>query len=961
MSSILNPPPKAEGKEPKKEAGGGNALPKTRRFFSRYTFLAVLLMASIFGTLSGLAFAYQFQTSDDFKQVAQLADFQPNVVTRLYADDGKTVIGEFAIERRVPLSYDEIPLRMRQAIMAIEDSRFEKHWGVDPIGLARAAMKNISAGRTVEGGSTLTQQLTKILFLSPEQTFTRKAREALIALQIERQYSKQQIMELYCNQINLGGGAYGVEAGAQYYFGKSVKDCTIEECAVLAAIPKAPSGYSPVLNPKQALKRRNLVIQNMIEEGYITAAEGEAAKATEIKLKISSTREINNSGPYAYFVEEVRRELEEKYGTRGTHTGGLQVITTISAQGQIQAQNAVRAGLTAYDRRHGGRWRDNVPNIKAEVKDLSRYRHPEWSLRFFEGMYVHGLVTSVSARGAEVSFGQYHALVTTKDMGIAGGSPDRILKEGDLAVFRIKKMVPLPDLPETAPADPKKSDKPAATETPATGTETPKKPKPKKPENTDGTGTDATKPTTPKPAPKKPDSDPGDVSPKKALKSRNIAGKTPAKQAQPTGGDPYLLEVELQQVPEIAGALLCLDARTGEVKAMVGGYDFSISKFNNATQANRQTGSCFKPFIYTAALENGWTPDDTIVDGPLKIGNWTPHNYDNGFGGGMPLRTALAKSRNIPAVKLLQDVGIRRGAEMVKRFGITNPMAPYLPSALGATEVPLAEMVSAYSVFPNQGMRRKPHYIRRILNYNGQTVYDWEKDEEQREFRVVSPYIASEMVDMMRGVVEGGTATAIRGVAEGELNKRPIGGKTGTVNDFTDAWFIGYTPSVVCGTWIGYQGEKKSLGNGETGGHAALPFWIDFMKKYMRNKPIEKFGDAPTPDKELKDLQAQRDRTEQREIESSAADLTQDTEAGSAKKAVQGDGDGDPPKKRERTLMEESLGKTADDGTQSAKRAGKKSAENGNGDTDKPNNRKPKTPGVITDAPPKKPKKPDGN
>jgi penicillin-binding protein 1A len=957
MSSILNPPPPPA--KSKTDGEAGKALPTTRRFFSRYTFLAVLAMAALCGGLTGLAFAYQFETSDDFDQVKKLADFTPNVVTRIYADDGKTVIGEFALERRVPLSYDEIPPRMREAIMAIEDSRFEKHWGVDPIGLARAATRNISAGRTVEGGSTLTQQLTKILFLSPEQTFTRKAREALIALQIERQFSKQQIMELYCNQINLGGGAYGIEAGAQYYFGKSVKDCTIEECAVLAAIPKAPSGYSPVLNPKQSLKRRNLVIQNMMEEGFITQAEGEAAKATEIKLKVSSTREINNSGPYAYFVEEVRRELEEKFGTRGTHTGGMQVITTVSADGQIRAQNAVRAGLTAYDRRHGGKWLGNVPNIKAEVKDLSRYRHPEWSLRFFEGMYVHGLVTSVSPRGAEVSFGQYHATVTGKDMGIAGSAPDRALKEGDLAVFRIRKMVPPPDLP--APATDKK---PAADTT----TDTPKKPKPKKPE-TDPTGTDETKPTAPKkPKPAaKPSPDQPEASPKKALRgairTRNIAGKTPAQTAP--AGDPYLLEVELQQVPEIAGALLCLDARTGEVKAMVGGYDFSVSKFNNATQANRQTGSCFKPFIYTAALENGWTPDDTIVDGPLQIGNWTPHNYDNSFGGGMPLRTALAKSRNIPAVKLLQDVGIRRGSEMVKRFGISNPMAPYLPSALGATEVPLIEMVSAYSVFPNQGMRRKPHYIRRILNYNGQTVFDWEKDEEQREFRVISPYIASEMVDMMRGVVEGGTATAIRGVAEGELNKRPTGGKTGTVNDFTDAWFIGFTPTVVCGTWIGYQGEKKSLGNGETGGHAALPFWIDFMKVYMKGKPIEKFGDVPAPDKELKDLQAQRDRTEQREIESNAATLTQDTEAGSAKKAIkggtdEGTGDDGKPKKRERTLMEESLGKTADDGTQNAKRAGKKSSENTNGDTGKPD-RKPKTPGVITDAPPKKPKKPDGN
>ncbi len=894
MSNALNLPHLTEA--------SSAAQPGLSRWWRWSVLPLSLVVSAVLGALATLLFLQWFATTDDQRQVAALADFQPSVVTRVYADDGRTVIGEFALERRVPLSYDEIPLRMRQAIMAIEDARFEYHWGVDPIGLARAAWKNFLAGRTVEGGSTLTQQLTKILFLSPERTLERKIQEAILALQIERQYTKEQIMELYCNQINLGGGAYGVEAGAQYYFGKSIRDCSIEECALLAAIPKAPSGYSPILRPQEAKRRRNLVIANMLEAGYITAAEAEAAKATDLKLNVTSARELNTSGPFAYVVEEVRRELESRFGTRGTHTGGLQVITTIDAPAQIQAVNAVRWGLHRYEERHGGSRRDTpIPNVLDELKgkDLSTYQHPEWAYEPFNGMYLHGLVTRVTGRTAEVSFGKYRATVTF--------SPDRPLREGDLPMFVIKSGAPRNSALQ-----------------PVTDTPLP--------------------PSSPSPA-----SAPG-------RKGRRESG--PSTPPPPSNG---VLQVELRSLPVVAGAMLCLNARTGEIKTMVGGYDFSQSKFNNVTQANRQTGSCFKPFIYTAAIENGWTPDDLVSDTPFQSGNWSPRNYDGGFTGPIPLRTALAKSRNIPAVRLLASVGIRRGAEVVRRFGITNPMAPYLPSALGATEVPLIEMVAAYSVFPNQGKRAKPHLIRRILDYDGRTIFDFDRDESERETRVISGYVAAQMVDMMRGVVDGGTATKIRAVADGDLNKRQIGGKTGTVNDWTDAWFIGYTPSITCGVWIGYPGEKRTLGKGETGGEAALPMWIEFMKVYLRGKPLETFDKAPAPDNELEKLQAERDRQERKELESGIATLMEDTETSSAKRAITGrettSRDEEPARpRRERTLMEETTGQTAVDEAQSAKRAQRQRTPEP-GDAPPAPKSPVKKPSFVTDEPPRPPRR----
>ncbi|MBI4852514.1 MAG: PBP1A family penicillin-binding protein [Acidobacteria bacterium] len=734
---------------------------RLQRFFSKKTFLALFLLSLLLGVVTGLELSYQYGLTYDAQAVKQLADYKPSLVTQVIADDGKTIIGEFSLERRMPLSYDEIPLKMRQAVMAIEDARFNSHWGIDPIGIARAGWRNFQAGATVEGGSTLTQQLAKMLFLSPEKSLTRKAKEALLALQIERQFTKQQIMEFYCNQIFLGGGSYGIEAGAQYYFGKAVKDLELEEIALLAGLPKAPSAYSPTRDINRATTRRNLVIDNMAEEGFITRAEATKAKGKPIKLNVNS-RVGNNNSPYGYFVEEVRQYLEESYGTRVAHTSGMKVYTTLSADAQRHAVQAVRRGLHDYSRRHPSSAEFKFYNVidNENVKNLNNYKHSDWDQEIKEKMYLQGLVMSVEEKEAKIKLGEYNVVLTSKELATLKQPLNKILKKGDLAICYVKKL------------DPEKKE----------------------------------------------------------------------------------ISITLEKLPQVAGAFVCIEARTGEIKAMVGGYDFNLSKFNNATQGNRQTGSSFKPFVYSAALEDGWLADEYISDTPVAYGEWSPRNYDGSFMGPITLRKAIAQSRNIPAVKLLQSVGIQKGAEVVKRFGISNPMAPYLPSALGATEVPLIEMVAAYSTFPNQGSRAKPYYIKRITDPNGRLL----EEKATESVPVVSPYVAATMVSLMQGVVEAGTARRIKSEKEAKLNERPIAGKTGTVNDFTDAWFIGYTPSLVAGFWIGYQGEKKSLGKGETGATSALPVWIDFMKYYLKDKEIEKFPQTPEPDEVLKKVQEKR-------------------------------------------------------------------------------------------------------
>jgi penicillin-binding protein 1A len=758
------------------------APPEERTHLMRRLWLpAVLLLSLAAGGLTGIIAAYRLNYSRAANEVAALATYRPSVVTRVYADDGETVIGEFALEKRIPLKYEDIPQVLKNAILAVEDVRFYHHIGIDPIRIVGAAWKNITTDR-VEGGSTLTQQLTKNLFLSKEQTYTRKVNEWILALQIERYYTKNQIMELYVNHMFLGANAYGMEAGAETYFGKHAKDLTLGEAALLAGVPKAPSEYSPTANPAKAKERRDLVLDLMAKNGFATQAEVDAAKAKPIQLADTAYYQSQpKSTPFDYPVEYIRQELEDKYTTRVAQ-GGLSVYTSINVEAQKRAYEVMRAGLRNYDRTHTG-WRSNYSMIPTTVnggegpanqQELNNYKHPDWHGNDYEpGRHLMGLVMKVDRTRNEVSvrFGNFNATVTAADMGWGKRQPRDEFKNGQLAEFEIKEV---------------------------------------------------------------------------DEKNRR-------------------LKVELAQIPGVQGAMMTLNAKTGEVITMVGGYDFYTNKFNNATQAYRQTGSCFKPFIYTAAVEWGMTPETIVSGAPISIGDWQPHNYDGSLGSGdMPMKIALAKSMNIPAVHLLQTVGIQTGAQMVRRFGIKVPMSPYLPSALGATEVPLDQMVSAYSAFPNKGIRVQPHVIRKVLDRDGGPLEEW----KYTTYKVMNEYVALTMVSMMRGVVTSGTATAATSLGV------PLAGKTGTVNDHTDVWFIGYTPTYVTGVWMGYPGRKRPLGNDMTGGKGALPMFIEFMKTFLKDKPKEDFPKAPSMPEDMRELYRQR----QRELALERAELAAEAE-----------------------------------------------------------------------------------
>ena len=701
-----------------------------KRYLGSLVFVFLLCLSIALGATAGVLFVY----NSDLPQVNSLEDYHPSLITEVYSDDGQ-VIGSFALERRVIVTWDEIPQVVKDAITSVEDQNFFTHWGIDFYGIARAGLKDVMAGRVVEGGSTLTQQLSKNLFLTPERTFRRKIQEAMLAIQIERLYTKQQILTLYVNLHFMGHGQYGFAAAAEYYFGKELKDVNIEEAAMLAAIPRSPPNYSPIAHPDRALLRRNYAIDRMVAEKKITVAQGEDAKSHPIKIAEKQRRD--EVAPY--FVEELRRYLEKKYGTFAVHEGGLKVYSTLNVEMQKAANAAVRAGLREYDKRHG--WRGADRNLLNEgVQDLASYELKDWKLPVRTNDIVPGVVLDLTKTGATVKIGSYFAQLTPQDIAWTKAmTAAEILKPGDVALFQIRSM---------NPADKK-------------------------------------------------------------------------------------VEVTLEQRPKVQGSLLAIEPKSGEIKAMVGGYDFDESKFNRSTQALRQTGSSFKPFVYTVAVDNGLRPEDTILDAPVSFGNYSPGNYDGKYEGVITIRRALGDSRNIPAVKTLAKVGVQNLIPYVRRFVITSKIEPVLPIALGAADVTLIEMVSAYSTFPNDGVRVIPQMIRRVTDSEGNAL-----EENFPELRDVIPAeTARIMVDLMQEPVRGGTATKAQ-----EL-KRPVAGKTGTTNDFTDAWFIGYTPSLTAGAWIGFD-EKVTLGDKETGGKAALPIWMEFIREVYKDKPIETFNVA---------------------------------------------------------------------------------------------------------------------
>ena len=699
-----------------------------------YTFWFMVSASAVVGALGGLAAVY----SVSFPHISNLENYRPISNTLLYDDEGR-VFGSFARERRVIARYEDYPKVLYDAVLAIEDSDFEKHSGFKVSRLLSAAYHDVVKGEKVQGASTLTMQLARNLFLSPERTYGRKIRELLLAVQIERRFSKAQIFTLYANQIYLGHGVYGFATGAEFYFGKDVKDLTLEEAALLAALPKAPNNYSPIRNPEQARARRNLVLNAMVATGRITAAEASAAKRKPLQLRIHD--DPNSLAPY--FVEEVRQYLERKYGAEQVHEAGLKVYTTLNVELQKAANRAVLDGLCAYDRRHG--WPAHLQNVRNFGAAPGTYHASEWDRPIEVGSHVPAVVMSAGPSMALLRLGLYSATI-----------------------------------PEN---------------------------------NITGTTNPACQATI------------GDIL------DVNVVSIGPG----------FNAHVRVEKGSGVQGALLAIDSARGEVKAMVGGRDFDDSKFNRATQALRQVGSSFKPYVYTAAIANGAAPDDTIVDAPATFmtasGPYSPHNYDEKFEGLITLRQALAESRNIPALKVAEKVGIKNVIDYAHRFGITGPIPAYLPIALGAVEVTLAEHTSAFSVFPNDGVRVAPHYITKVTDYEGRVLE--ENDAVVQD--VIDQRTARIMTSMLREVVLHGTAVSANRL------RVPVAGKTGTTNDFTDAWFVGFSRSITCGVWIGFD-ARKSLGPKETGARAALPVWIDFMSTAVAKRDTGR--DFPPPPKD---------------------------------------------------------------------------------------------------------------
>lgn len=703
-------------------------------FFFGFSFFA--------GIIAGIFRAVKINLPD----VSELEHFEPNIISTLLGDDG-SVIKEFAIERRVEIPYDKIPQVLKQAIVATEDPRFFRHPGVDFRGIMRAIVANLRQGRfrRLQGGSTITQQLARQLFLYSQQTLSRKLKETYLALQIERRYSKEKIFEMYCNQCYLGHGVYGVETAANLFFGKNVSDLTLEEAALIAGIFRGPEVYSPYNNPEVTLRRRNHVLTRMAEEGFISQEEAEEAKKKPLNV-LPLHRQSSEFG--AYFFEEVRKYVEKKYGADLLYRSGLKIYTTLNREMQSWAEEALVKRLREIDKLKG--WRKDKKNLLQEENvDLHKAWLSSWRVAPLKsGDIVQAIVLSVSRREAAIRVRDYEGLLTNKDIAwTKTDNLERLIRPGDIIHVEIKEV---------------------------------------------------------------------DEGAKKFVAS-------------------------LDQEPLLEGAFLAIEPQSGEIKAMVGGYSFNRSKFNRATQALRQVGSAIKPLLYVAALENGFTPASQIIDEPITFIDpwtgqpWAPQNYDRKYKGAVTLRIGIEESRNIVTARLLDYISPQLGVESCRKFGITSPIYPYPSLALGAFEISLLELVSAYTVFPNKGLRARPYFIRRIEDKQGNILEEnWPETET-----VISPQIAYMMTYLLQGVIERGTAAQ----AAPLLHDKALAGKTGTTDDFTDAWFIGFSPSLCAGVWIGFD-IKVTIGDSMAGAVAALPVWIDFFKKSfeVEKKRVEENG-----------------------------------------------------------------------------------------------------------------------
>ena len=715
----------------------------------------LLILAFLFVMISGAltAVGIYFYFSENLPKISSLKDYQPPVITTVYSDDNRK-IGEFYQERRIVLPLDKMSTTLKEAFISAEDARFYKHKGIDILSIIRAFFKNIEAGTIVQGGSTITQQVTKSFFLTPEKSYLRKVKEAILAYRIDKKFSKEEILFLYLNQIYLGHGAYGVEAASENYFGKSAQELTLAECTVLAGLPQAPSRYSPFRYPERAKQRQIYVLNRMVAEGYITNIQATEAINQVLDIKPKRNWYIEEVPVY---TEHIRRYIEKKYGPDVLYNDGLNIYTAVNIEMQKIARQEIEKGLYDLDKRQGyrGPLKHLAPEeIETYSKDLQK-GFDESPLE--EGKIVTGVVIEVDDINDTVivRMGNTLGIIRIDDMRWARRPnpeiayyearvqhPGEVLKVGDVVQAKIIEKI----------------------------------------FNTDRWW------------------------------------------------------IALEQAPKAQAALLCIESETGHVKVMVGGKDFIESQFNRAVQSRRQPGSAFKPIIYAAAIDKGYTPATTIIDSPIVFEDaerdfkWKPRNYKERFYGPTLFREALVKSRNVVTIKILRDIGIDYAIDYARNLGITSNLNRDLSIALGSSGVSLLELVRAYSVFNNLGYLVQPIFITKIVDRNGNVM------EEANPVRkkVIESNTAYIMTSLLEGVIKHGTGHRIRAL------NRPVAGKTGTTNNLFDAWFAGYTPRYTTGTWVGFD-DESSLGKSETGSRAASPIWLGFVKKVLAGKPVRVF------------------------------------------------------------------------------------------------------------------------
>ena len=713
--------------------------------------LALIFCGLFFGVLGFIGLYYHFVS--DLPKLSSLTDYRPPVVTTIYADDNRK-IGEFYDQQRMVIPLSEMPKQLIQAFVSAEDSRFYKHPGIDFHSIIRAFYKNLLAGEVVQGGSTITQQVTKSFLLTPERSYQRKVKEAILAFRIDKQFTKDQILFLYLNQIYLGNGAYGVEAAAQKYFGKSARDLNLAECALLAGLPQAPSRYSPFNYPEKAKARQNYTLKRMAEEGYITDAEAE--KAARMPLDIQSHQNAYRDAAPDY-TEYIRQVLIDMFGRQTVYNEGLKVYTSVNIDMQQNGRNAVQKGLSELDKRQG--YRGPLEHLLPEqIEGFSQTIARQLvNAPLQADMITKGIVTQVSDQTGSVTvrMGGEQGLIHLKDMrwarkpnpdvdyyAAAISAPSQALHVGDVILARV-------------------------------------------------------------------------ISRQEGRKAWNLA---------------------LEQTPEVEAALLCIETQTGNVKTMIGGRDFSTSQFNRAIQSQRQPGSAFKPIIYAAALDKGFTVSSVIVDAPIAFENadndsvWKPKNYDMKFKGNTLFREGLIESRNVITVKILRDIGVRYAIDYARKMGITANLDRNLSLALGSSGLSLLELVKAYTVFANQGRLIDPCFIQKVVDRDGNVLVEYYPNPRQ----VIEESTAYVMTHLMEEVIQYGTGKRV------SVINRPAAGKTGTTNELKDAWFLGYTPEYVTGVWVGFD-DRKSLGSKETGAQAASPIWLDFMQHSLEGRPVSVF------------------------------------------------------------------------------------------------------------------------